>query len=234
MGKSYTHNHLENRARTAYEKNMEHIQRHNEDARKGKHTFEIRANSMADLSQDGYLRRFIRLKESVHPDAVPKNKTNRNVDKDDEEALLGSVRARPEDRGYIPDALDWRELGFKMEALNQETCGSCYAFSTATSIEAQVFRRTGKVVQLSAQQIVDCSVSMGNSGCSGGSLRTTLRYLQASRGLMRAVDYPYESEVRNCAIFIPRKCNFNVEKVTKVDRIDFSNKSVITSHHWQW
>lgn len=50
------------------------------------------------------------------------------------------------------------------------------------------------MVSLSAQQIVDCSASAGNSGCSGGSLRITLRYLQASRGLMRNVDYPYESE----------------------------------------
>lgn len=195
MGKLYTHNHLEHRARSDYEKNVEKVQKHNEEARKGKHSFEIRANSMADLSQDGYLKRFIRLKGSVHPQSVPKNKTHHEIDHHDEKALQASVRAHPDDGTYIPDALDWRELGFRMEPMNQQSCGSCYAFSVATSIEAQVFRRTGRVVQLSAQQIVDCSAAMGNSGCSGGSLRTTLRYLQSTRGLMRAVDYPYESEV---------------------------------------
>lgn len=186
---------MEERARTAYEKNMEHIEKHNADARRGKHSFEIRANNMADLTQDGYLRRFIRLRESIHPESVPKNATNKLIDAEDEEALLGSVRATPQDNGYIPDALDWRKLGFTMKPLNQQTCGSCYAFSVAQSVAAQVFRRTGKVVLLSEQQIVDCSVDMGNAGCSGGSLRTTLRYLQSTRGLMRSMDYPYESEV---------------------------------------
>lgn len=194
MGKDYTHDHMEKRARTAYEQNMQRIIKHNEEARKGKHTFEIRANMMADLPQDGYLRRFIRLQDSLHPEVVPKNQTHPILDADDEEALLGSVRAHPYDNRYIPDALDWRELGFRTESFNQESCGACYAFSVASSIEGQIFRRTGKMVTLSAQQIVDCSAAEGNSGCSGGSLRITLRYLQGSRGLMRNIDYPYESE----------------------------------------
>lgn len=158
MNKSYDHHHYEKRARVAYDKNMDLIEKHNEHARKGKYSFEIRANSMADLSQDAYLRRFVRLKDSVHPESVPKNESSKHIDEDDEEALLGSVRHDPSDNGYIPDALDWRELGFKMPPLNQQTCGSCYAFSVATSIEAQIFRRTGKLVGLSPQQIVDCSV----------------------------------------------------------------------------
>lgn len=194
MGKDYTHDHMEKRARNAYERNMQRIEQHNDDARKGKYTFEIRANSMADLTQDGYLKRFIRLRDSIHPQEVSKNGTH-GIDQDDEEALLGSVRAHPDDNRYIPDSLDWRELGFRTESFNQESCGACYAFSVASSIEGQIFRRTGKMVTLSTQQIVDCSAAEGNSGCSGGSLRITLRYLQGSRGLMRNVDYPYESEV---------------------------------------
>lgn len=196
MNKTYHHDHMEKRARAAYKSNMQRIEQHNEEARKGKYTFEIRANNMADLSQDGYLRRFIRLKDSIHPETVPKNVVHEHVDAEDHEALLGSVRHDPTDDDFIPESLDWRELGFKMQPMNQLYCGSCYAFSVATSIEAQVFRRTGKLIQLSPQQIVDCSADMGNNGCSGGSLRTTFRYLQTTRGLMRNVDYPYESEVR--------------------------------------
>lgn len=194
MNKTYHHNHMEKRARIAFENNMRHIEKHNEDARNGKYSFEIRANNMADLTQAAYLRRFIRLTDSVHPESVPAHEKHKHIDKEDEEALLGSVRYKPADDAYIPDSLDWRELGFKMKPLNQQTCGSCYAFAVSMSVEGQVFRRTGKVVQLSAQQIVDCSVEFGNSGCTGGSLRTTLKYL-SSRGLMRNVDYPYESEV---------------------------------------
>ncbi|XP_055314961.1 procathepsin L-like [Sitodiplosis mosellana] len=198
MDKKYHHNHMEKRARTAYDKNMQRIVKHNEEARKGKYSFEIRANNMADMTREAYLRRFIRLKQDIHPESVALNEAHERIDAQDHEALLGSVHHEHVNEAFIPDALDWRELGFKTKPLNQRTCGSCYAFSLATSIAGQVFRRTGKVVELSPQQIVDCSISMGNSGCTGGSLRTTLRYLQSSRGLMRDVDYSYESEQQNC------------------------------------
>lgn len=95
----------------------------------------------------------------------------------------------------VPDSLDWREMGFTTSPKNQKSCGSCYAFSIALSIEGQVFKRTGKLLSLSEQQIVDCSIVLGNHGCAGGSLRNTLRYLSSTRGIMREEDYPYASEV---------------------------------------
>lgn len=47
----------------------------------------------------------------------------------------------------------------------------------------------------SEQQIVDCSTSSGNYGCGGGSLRNTLKYVEAAGGLMAYTDYPYTAEV---------------------------------------
>lgn len=94
-----------------------------------------------------------------------------------------------------PESVDWREKGFKTSPDNQKTCGSCYAFSIAESIEGQIFKRTGHILSLSTQQIVDCSVSHGNQGCTGGSLRNTLKYLQDTGGLMRSKDYMYISKV---------------------------------------
>lgn len=196
MDKKYHHDHMEKRARVAYDQNMQRIVKHNEEARKGKHSFEIRANNMADMTRDAYLRRFIRLKQDVHPESLAPNETHELVGAEEHEALLGSTHLEHVDDNYIPDALDWRELGFTTKPLNQRSCGSCYAFTIATSIAGQVFRRTGKVVELSPQQIVDCSGSNGNHGCTGGSLSNTLKYLKATRGLMRDVDYSYASEVR--------------------------------------
>lgn len=95
----------------------------------------------------------------------------------------------------VPSSFDWRKKGFITPSYNQDTCGSCYAFSVAQSIEGQVFKRTGKVLGLSEQQIVDCSVPYGNQGCTGGSLRNTLNYLKETGGLMRSMDYKYVSKV---------------------------------------
>lgn len=76
-------------------------------------------------------------------------------------------------------------------------------------ISGQVHRRTGRLIQLSAQQMVDCSTTQGNLGCSGGSLRNTLRYLETSGGLMRAEDYPYANQQQRCR-FIHQMAVVNV------------------------
>jgi len=96
----------------------------------------------------------------------------------------------------VPASLDWREYGFITPPVNQQGCGSCYAHSIAESIEGQIFKQTGMLLDLSAQQLVDCSATTGNLGCTGGSLRNTLRYLERSKGLMSRSLYPYIAEVR--------------------------------------
>lgn len=121
---------------------------------------------MADLTPEGYLSRFVRLIESVHPELVPDNQTHPEIgdEKYDGEALLGSIRANSDVNDYVPDALDWREVGFKTGPLNQGGCASCYAFTIATSIQGHIFRRTGKMVPLSVQQIVDCGDESESNG----------------------------------------------------------------------
>ncbi|XP_049286148.1 procathepsin L-like [Anopheles funestus] len=95
----------------------------------------------------------------------------------------------------LPESIDWREKGFKTPPANQKTCGSCYAFSVAYAIAAQLLKHIGRVELVSEQQMVDCSTATGNLGCGGGSLRNTLKYLEQSGGVMREVDYPYTSSV---------------------------------------
>lgn len=101
------------------------------------------------------------------------------------------------DGGDLPDSVDWRERGFRTSVKNQKSCGACFAFAVALVVEAQVFRRTGRLVGLSEQQLVDCTATQlaGNHGCAGGSLRNTLRYVRTSGGLMRDEDYPYVAAV---------------------------------------
>lgn len=49
---------------------------------------------------------------------------------------------------HLPEEIDWREKGFDTPPFNQKDCGSCYAFSIANALAAQIFKQTNKLVPL--------------------------------------------------------------------------------------
>lgn len=89
----------------------------------------------------------------------------------------------------IPDSVDWRKEGQVTEVKDQGACGSCWAFSIAGSTEAAYFRKSGKLISLSTQQLVDCTTDI-NHGCSRGSLDDTFPYVEQN-GLESDQSYPY-------------------------------------------
>ena len=109
--------------------------------------------------------------------------------------------------------MDWREWGIIRPIDDQRFCGSCYAFSTAHSVEAVNAIRTGKVYHVSKQHIIDCSSADSSyycSGCLGGTLFGATTFLHDS-GIYAEADYPYASG----ATGNPTSCN--ADNLTEID-----------------
>jgi len=114
----------------------------------------------------------------------------------------------------IPASWDWRTQGAVTNVKYQGLCASCWAFAVAANLESLYFRKYGRLVSFSPQQLIDCSTS--NKGCGGGSVIYALQYLMQVGGLQLNSSYPPTLTQGTC-LFNPALTVAKVQKYVTTD-----------------
>jgi C1A family cysteine protease len=101
-----------------------------------------------------------------------------------------SVHAAPESGTRdLPDFVDWRQKGAVTDVKDQGTCGSCWSFGTTGTLEGSLFIKTGQLIRLSQQELMDCSWNFGNNACGGGEAWRAYKWIMQRGGLSSAASY---------------------------------------------
>ncbi|XP_051007082.1 cathepsin 8-like isoform X2 [Acomys russatus] len=167
----------EGQRRAVWEENRKLIKQHNSESDQGKNGFTMKMNAFGDMTDEEY--------KKIMAD-LPISKVRRKK----------SIQQRIV--GRLPKFVDWRRRGYVTSVKNQGRCNSCWAFSVVGAIEGQMFRKTGRLVSLSPQNLVDCSRPEGNLGCYLGSTYYALRYVWNKGGIEAEATYPYEAREGYC------------------------------------
>ncbi|XP_054721309.1 cathepsin L-like [Uloborus diversus] len=163
--------------RLIWEANLAKVLKHNIEADLKQHSFKLGVNFFSDMTTEEVNSKF---------NGYKPNKRS------------PSTTFIPPSNIEIPDEVDWREQGLVTEVKNQGQCGSCWAFSTTGSVEGQHKKKTGKLVSLSEQQLMDCSGDEGNQGCNGGLMDNAFKYIKKNGGIDTEASYPYEEAAGTC------------------------------------
>uniref|UniRef100_A0A8C9RA64 Cathepsin S, ortholog 1 n=1 Tax=Scleropages formosus TaxID=113540 RepID=A0A8C9RA64_SCLFO len=171
--------------RLVWEKNLRLIEKHNREASLGLHSFTMGLNHFADKTEEELDSMLNCLKEE--PDALQS----------------ANYTFKPSQDTTLPDSVDWRTQGLVSPVGDQGSCGSCWAFATVGTLEGQMARKTGRMIPLSPQNLMDCSTSYGNHGCKGGHRSKALNYVIHNNGIDSDKFYPYEA--------VEGKCRYSVQ-----------------------
>ncbi|CAN6281345.1 unnamed protein product [Urochloa humidicola] len=115
-------------------------------------------------------------------------------------AAAGSSRFRYENFSLAdaPQSMDWRAMGAVTGVKDQGECGCCWAFSAVAAVEGLNKIRTGRLVSLSEQELVDCDVYGEDQGCEGGLMDDAFQFIARRGGLAAESTYPYNGNDGSC------------------------------------
>ncbi|PIN26387.1 Cysteine proteinase Cathepsin L [Handroanthus impetiginosus] len=160
-----------------FKANVQHIQKVNQLDK----PYKLKLNEFADMTNHEF-RNFYGSKIKHH-----------RMHQGSSRAITGFMHEKAEN---LPASVDWRKQGAVTGVKNQGRCGSCWAFSTVVGVEGINKIKTGNLVSLSEQELVDCEKD--NEGCNGGLMENAYEFIKKEGGLTTEDIYPYRARDGFC------------------------------------
>ncbi|CAM8986643.1 unnamed protein product [Rhodiola kirilowii] len=135
----------------------------------------------------------------------------------DQELLSGNISA-------APASVDWRKKGAVTGVKDQASCGSCWAFSTVAAVEGLMKLKTGKLVSLSEQELIDCDVNGQDAGCMGGLMENAFEFIIKNKGLNTEAAYPYKGEDSTCNL---KAASHSVATISGYKKVPANNEMAL-------
>ncbi|CAF0712111.1 unnamed protein product [Brachionus calyciflorus] len=183
-----------------FKTNLEMIEQHNAKADAGEVSYRLAMNQFGDMTP--------------HEFSIVHNGFDSGLAWPNQKAELFSANASQKS----PASVDWRGLTTPIK--NQGSCGACWAFSATGAIEAHHAKKTGSIVSLSEQQLVDCSTPFGNNGCRGGYMNNAFRYIIQNNGINSDKIYPYSGNGGRCRFRSNDRSKIQMTSFVKIPRGD--------------
>ncbi|XP_068325383.1 senescence-specific cysteine protease SAG12-like [Pyrus communis] len=155
-----------------FKNNVEFVEKFNSE---GNMTYSLYINRFSDMTYEEFLRDYTGYKQ-------PTESTS---------STAASFTYENLSLADVPQSIDWRENGAVTPVKFQGRCGCCWAFSAVAAVEGITQIKTGKLISLSEQQLVDCDTD--NNGCQGGWMGNAFAYIQRNGGIASEENYPYQS-----------------------------------------
>ncbi|KAK1293949.1 Vignain [Acorus calamus] len=152
---------------------------------KGDKPFKLRLNRFGDMTNQEFRRAYAGSKVHHH-------RSMRGAPHGSE----GFTHAKT---GDLPQSVDWRQKGAVTPVKDQGQCGSCWAFSTVVAVEGINQIKSGKLVSLSEQELIDCD-NGDNQGCNGGLMDYAFEFIKKNGGITTESNYPYRARDGRCNI----------------------------------
>ncbi|XP_070588147.1 cathepsin K-like [Erythrolamprus reginae] len=176
-GKEYPQEEEESFRRAIWEENLQMVQDHNKEADLGKYTYWLGMNHFGDLTKEELDQRLRSLLPPLHNTTIAKGTTFKSSDDAD-----------------IPKSVDWRKKGAVTKVKNQGSCFAPWAFSATGALEGMHFKKTGKLVSLSEQNLLDCS----QRGCNNEWTDVAFQTVIKEGGINSEESYPYDGQKLCC------------------------------------